>query len=88
MRPDKRANPKTSEIGARPESKTPGRDELTQSTVSRRLFGTVRNGKKVRGAIPKLQKALVECQSRIITQALGNLEQRCAKPENSFGNGT
>ena len=30
--------------------------DLTQSTVSRHLFGTVRGGKKVGGAIPKLQK--------------------------------
>jgi len=32
--------------------------DLTQSTVSRHLFGTVRSGKKVGGAIPKLRKVL------------------------------
>jgi len=53
--------------------------ELTQSTVSRHLFGTVRKGKKVGGAIQKLQKALVKDQSRAITEALGCLEQRFAE---------
>ena len=32
--------------------------DLAQSTVSRHLFGTVRQGKKVGGAIPKLRKLI------------------------------
>ena len=35
--------------------------QLSQSTVSRHLFGTTRNGKKVGGAIPKLQKVIDRC---------------------------
>jgi predicted transcriptional regulator len=49
---------------------------LTQSTVSRHLFGTVRGGKKVGGAIPKLRKAVDKAKDPAITQALGSLQQR------------
>lgn len=52
---------------------------LTQSTVSRHLFGTVRGGKKVGGAIPKLQKAVNTANNPKITQALENLQQQLAE---------
>jgi FixJ family two-component response regulator len=52
---------------------------LTQSTVSRHLFGTVRGGKKVGGAIPKLQKAVNTINNPKITQALENLQQQLAE---------
>ncbi len=49
---------------------------LTQSTVSRHLFGTVRNGKKVGGAIPKLQKAVEKRDTGEIQGALNTLRTR------------
>jgi len=49
---------------------------LTQSTVSRHLFGTVRDGKKVGGAIPKLRKAVGRADNPAIGQALGLLRKR------------
>lgn len=49
---------------------------LTQSTVSRHLFGTVRGGKKVGGAIPKLRKAVDKTKDPSIGRALGALQQR------------
>ena len=49
---------------------------LTQSTVSRHLFGTTRNGKKVGGAIPKLQKAIDKGTPAAIAEALGSLRNR------------
>lgn len=52
---------------------------LTQSTVSRHLFGTVRGGKKVGGAIPKLRKAVDKAKDPAITQALGSLQRRLAE---------
>lgn len=52
--------------------------ELTQSTVSRHLFGTVRDGKKVGGAIPKLRKAIARDDNRTIDNALGKLKRRMA----------
>jgi predicted DNA-binding protein (UPF0251 family) len=51
---------------------------LTQSTVSRHLFGTTRGGKKVGGAIPKLKKAIDTEPSPLITQALDTLQERLA----------
>ena len=52
---------------------------LSQSTVSRHLFGTVRGGKKVGGAIPKLQKAITKRRSRQTDAAFGALEARLAR---------
>jgi len=52
---------------------------LTQSTVSRHLFGTVRGGKKVGGAIPKLQKAVNNANNPKIIQALETLQTRLAE---------
>jgi predicted transcriptional regulator len=51
---------------------------LTQSTVSRHLFGTVRNGRKVGGAIPKLKKIVERDGNDRISEALGELEERFA----------
>lgn len=50
--------------------------KLSQSTVSRHLFGTVRNGKKVGGAIPKLQKVVDRVQLEPINNALATLKSR------------
>ncbi len=50
--------------------------QLTQSTVSRHLFGTVRGGKKVGGAIPKLRKLIDKTDDPQITQALSSLQGR------------
>lgn len=52
---------------------------LTQSTVSRHLFGTVRKGKRVGGALPKLQKAIEEDGNGIIDGALLQLQVRFAQ---------
>lgn len=52
---------------------------LTQSTVSRHLFGTVRGGKKVGGAIPKLRKAVDKAKDPAITRALGSLQRKLAE---------
>lgn len=52
--------------------------DVTQSTVSRHLFGTVRNGKRVGGAINKLKKA-VEREAKIpCDEALAALQARFA----------
>jgi predicted transcriptional regulator len=53
--------------------------QLTQSTVSRHLFGTVRNGRKVGGAIPKLQKVVERTASPVIDGALAQLKTRFAR---------
>lgn len=50
--------------------------DLTQSTVSRHLFGTVRNGKKVGGAVPKLKKIVSKTDSPQIGKALNKLATR------------
>jgi len=50
--------------------------QLTQSTVSRHLFGTVRSGKKVGGAIPKLRKLIDRANDPTITEALFALQSR------------
>ena len=47
---------------------------LTQSTVSRHLFGTVRNGRKVGGSIPKLQKVVGRTDCPLIDEALETLK--------------
>lgn len=52
---------------------------LSQSTVSRHLFGTVRNGRKVGGAIPKLQKAIGVAPGSAISQALEDLQASFAQ---------
>ena len=48
--------------------------QLTQSTVSRHLFGTVRGGKKVGGAIPKLRKLVDKSDDPEISGALSALQ--------------
>jgi len=53
--------------------------DLTQSTVSRHLFGTSRGGKKVGGAIPKLRKLIDRADNRQIQSALGTLHERMAE---------
>jgi DNA-directed RNA polymerase specialized sigma24 family protein len=53
--------------------------DLTQSTVSRHLFGTVRNGKRVGGAIPKLRKAVEEECNAVIENALHRLQERFSR---------
>ncbi len=52
--------------------------ELTQSTVSRHLFGTMRRGKKVGGAIPKLRKVIDRSKDRNIDEAFGTLRGKLA----------
>ncbi len=52
---------------------------LSQSTVSRHLFGTVRRGKKVGGAIPKLKKAIDRTPSPLVDSALMTLKGRLAE---------
>lgn len=52
---------------------------LTQSTVSRHLFGTARDGKKVGGAIPKLRKAIHSAKSPEINAALDTLHETLAQ---------
>lgn len=52
---------------------------LTQSTVSRHIFGTVRNGKKVGGALPKLRKVLDSACHPAVDEALNQLWTRFAQ---------
>jgi Sigma-70, region 4 len=52
--------------------------DLTQSTVSRHLFGTVRGGKKVGGAIPKLQKVIDKNDTPVVDSAFGTLRRKLA----------
>lgn len=52
--------------------------DLSQSTVSRHLFGTVRAGKKVGGAIRKLRKVIERTSQPEIDGALSNLQLRLA----------
>ena len=52
--------------------------DLTQSTVSRHLFGTVRGGKKVGGAIPKLRKVIDKTDNADIDSAFGILHRKLA----------
>ena len=53
--------------------------DLTQSTVSRHLFGTSRGGKKVGGAIPKLRKVIEKSDDPKISRALGTLARKMAE---------
>ncbi|MBN2307424.1 MAG: sigma-70 family RNA polymerase sigma factor [Candidatus Hydrogenedentes bacterium] len=53
--------------------------ELSQSTVSRHLFGTVRNGRKVGGALNKLRKAVERSTSGPLNTALSQLQERFAE---------
>lgn len=53
--------------------------DLSQSTVSRHLFGTVRQGKKVGGAIPKLKKMVEKCRYPSIDSAVDTLQERLAE---------
>lgn len=53
--------------------------ELSQSTVSRHLFGTVRDGHKVGGAIPKLQKLVSTGRLRPVDDALDSLQHEFAR---------
>ena len=50
--------------------------DLSQSTVSRHLFGTARRGRKVGGAIPKLRKFINSDKSQTIDSALSRLRQK------------
>lgn len=53
--------------------------DLTQSTVSRHLFGTMRKGKKVGGAIPKLKKIIERTNSPTIDVAFDTLHGKLAE---------
>lgn len=53
--------------------------DLSQSTVSRHLFGTVRAGRKVGGAIPKLRKAMERAKPAVVDAALDELQERFAE---------
>jgi len=54
--------------------------DLTQSTVSRHLFGTKRGGRKVGGAIPKLRKLVDRPDASPVFQAaFGALNERLAE---------
>jgi len=53
--------------------------DLTQSTVSRHLFGTVRQGKKVGGAIPKLRKILERTRPESVDSAFDSLKTRLSE---------
>ena len=50
--------------------------DLTQSTVSRHLFGTMRRGKKVGGAIPKLRKIVDKTADPSIDSAFTTLRSK------------
>ena len=50
--------------------------DLSQSTVSRHLFGTVRGGKKVGGAIPKLRKVIDKIETPEIDSAFDVLRSK------------
>jgi ATP/maltotriose-dependent transcriptional regulator MalT len=53
--------------------------DLTQSTVSRHLFGTMRRGKKVGGAIPKLRKLIETKDDGQVDDAFVALRGRLAE---------
>ena len=53
--------------------------KLTQSTVSRHLFGAARNGRKVGGAIPKLRKAIETRAPEEVERALATLQTQFAE---------
>ena len=52
--------------------------DLTQSTVSRHLFGTMRRGKKVGGAIPKLRRLIDKTDDGNINDAFSTLKGKLA----------
>jgi len=51
---------------------------LSQSTVSRHLFGTVRNGRRVGGAVPKLQKLIRKLDCSQLAVAIQRFEQQAS----------
>lgn len=53
--------------------------DLSQSTVSRHLFGTVRDGKKVGGAITKLRKLIEKKRPQIVDDAFATLQNTLAQ---------
>ena len=53
---------------------------LSQSTVSRHLFGTARAGKKVGGALSKRRKSTLTGKNATIDGALEALRNRLAQP--------
>jgi ATP/maltotriose-dependent transcriptional regulator MalT len=53
--------------------------DLSQSTVSRHLFGTVRDGKKVGGALSKLRKVIERKAPREVDDAFDHLNSRLAE---------
>lgn len=53
--------------------------DLTQSTVSRHLFGTMRRGKKVGGAIPKLRKLIESTRDERVNKAFDGLRTKLAE---------
>jgi len=53
--------------------------DLSQSTVSRHLFGTVRDGKKVGGAISKLRKVIERQAPEDVDRAFKQLQTRLAE---------
>lgn len=52
---------------------------LTQSTVSRHLFGTMRGGKRIGGALAKLRRLMDTQTPEAVTEALTTLQQRFAR---------
>ena len=53
--------------------------DLSQSTVSRHLFGTVRDGKKVGGAITKLRKVIERKRPEVVDDAFETLHEDLAQ---------
>jgi len=53
--------------------------DLSQSTVSRHLFGTLRNGRRVGGAISKLRKVIERRPHAVIDHALADLQSDFAQ---------
>jgi len=53
--------------------------DLTQSTVSRHLFGTMRRGKKVGGALPKLRKLVDRKDDGRVEKAFSILRNKLAE---------
>ncbi len=49
---------------------------ISQSTISRHLFGTVRNGKRIGGAIPKLQRAVTRLENGPLRRPFRQLARR------------
>jgi hypothetical protein len=53
--------------------------DLTQSTVSRHLFGTMRRGRKVGGAIPKLKRIIEYTKDGRVDRAFDALRGKLAE---------